>query len=79
MSKIRLGDFFFKPDIVQRQGNYDSFIRGLLTQHSQEVDQYFTEEVPKIQYLVVIRNVVIQQDWLAFIIHRVDFFYYFYR
>lgn len=79
MSKIRLGDFYFKPDIVQRQGNYDSFIRGLLTQHSQEVDQYFTEEVRKIQYLVVIQNVVIQQEWLASIILHVDFFYYFYR
>jgi len=68
-SKIRLGDFFFKPDIVQRQDNYDSFIRGLLTQHAQEVDQYFTEEVPKIQYLVVI-----QQEWLAAINYYVDFF-----
>jgi hypothetical protein len=44
-SKIRLSDYFFKPDIVQKQDNYDSFIRGLLKQKAQEVDQYFTEEV----------------------------------
>ncbi|XP_060871134.1 peroxidase-like isoform X1 [Metopolophium dirhodum] len=44
-SRIRISDFFFKPDIVQRQDNYDSFTRGLLTQHAQEVDQYFTEEI----------------------------------
>jgi len=44
-SKIRLSDYFFKPDIVQKQDNYDSFTRGLLTQKAQEVDQYFTEEV----------------------------------
>lgn len=44
-SKIRLSDFYFKPDIVQRQDNYDSFTRGLLTQPAQEVDQYYTVEV----------------------------------
>ncbi|XP_022170134.1 peroxidase-like isoform X2 [Myzus persicae] len=44
-SRIRLKDFFFKPDIIQRQGNYDSFTRGLLKQHVQEIDQYFTEEI----------------------------------
>lgn len=44
-SKIRLSDFFFKTDIVQRKDNYDNFLRGLLTQHSQEQDQFFTKEV----------------------------------
>lgn len=44
-SKIRLRDYFFKPDIVQEKDNYDSFTRGLLTQHSQEQDEYYTEEV----------------------------------
>lgn len=44
-SKIRLRDYFFKPDIVQEKDNYDSFTRGLLTQHSQEQDAFYTEEV----------------------------------
>lgn len=44
-STIRLSDFFSRVDIVQRNENYDSFIRGLLTQQSQGQDQYFTAEV----------------------------------
>lgn len=45
-SKILLRDYYFKTDIVQGQGNYDNFVRGLLTQPTQEQDQFFTEEVP---------------------------------
>jgi hypothetical protein len=44
-SKIRLSDFFLRTDIVQRGDNYDSFNRGLLSQYSQDQDQYFTAEV----------------------------------
>lgn len=44
-SKIRLSDFFFRSDIVQKNDNYDSFTRGMLTQRSQSQDQFFTEEV----------------------------------
>jgi len=48
--KIRLSDFFQRIDIVQNKNNYDSFYRGLLTQSSQEQDQYVTEEVSKILF-----------------------------
>ncbi|XP_022162140.1 peroxidase-like [Myzus persicae] len=44
-SKLRLGDFFQRTDIVQKKDNYDSFIRGLLSQIAQEQDQYYTSEV----------------------------------
>lgn len=44
-SKIRLSDFYFRTDIVQRKENYDNFMRGMLTQHAQGQDQFFTEEV----------------------------------
>lgn len=44
-SKIRLSDFYLRSDIVQNKDNYDSFTRGLLTQNSQEQDEFFTEEV----------------------------------
>uniref|UniRef100_A0A2S2NAX9 Peroxidase n=1 Tax=Schizaphis graminum TaxID=13262 RepID=A0A2S2NAX9_SCHGA len=47
-SKIRLSDYFFKPDIVQKQDNFDSFTRGLLTQKAQEVDKYFTKEISEL-------------------------------
>jgi len=57
-----MSDFFFKPDIVQRQDNYNSFTRGLLTQHAQEVDQYFTEEVRKYN-IVFVQNLVICIDF----------------
>lgn len=48
--KIRLSDFFQRIDIVQKNDNYDSFYRGLLTQNANEQDQYFTEEVNHILY-----------------------------
>lgn len=48
--KIRLSDFFQRIDIVQKNDNYNSFYRGLLTQNSNEQDQYFTEEVSDISY-----------------------------
>lgn len=44
-SRIRLSDFFLRSDIVQRKDNYDSFTRGLLSQHAQSQDQFFTVEV----------------------------------
>jgi len=44
-SKIRLSDFFLRTDIVQRGDNYDSFTRGLLSQITQDQDQFFTAEV----------------------------------
>lgn len=44
-SRIRLSDFYLRSDIVQKDKNYDSFTRGLLTQHAQGQDQFFTEEV----------------------------------
>jgi len=44
-SKIRLSDFFQRTDIVQREDNFDSLTRGLLTQIAQEQDQYYTSEV----------------------------------
>ncbi|XP_015374037.1 PREDICTED: peroxidase-like [Diuraphis noxia] len=53
-SKIRLSDFFLRTDIVQRGDNYDSFTRGLLSQISQEQDQYFTSEVS--EYLFRVPN-----------------------
>lgn len=50
-AKIRLSDFFLKTDVVQRKDNYDSFTRGLLTQHAQGQDEFFTEEVQKFNIL----------------------------
>lgn len=44
-SKMRLSDFYIRTDIVQRKENYDNFMRGMLTQHAQGQDQFFTEEV----------------------------------
>ncbi|VVC25043.1 Haem peroxidase,Haem peroxidase, animal type [Cinara cedri] len=43
-STIRLRDYYFKTDIVHGNDNYNSFVRGLLTQPSQELDQLYTEE-----------------------------------
>lgn len=34
-----------RTDIVQQGDNYDSFTRGLLTQHAQGQDEFFTKEV----------------------------------
>jgi len=45
MSRLRLSDFFLRSDVVQSKDNYDSFIRGMLTQHAQGQDQFFTTEV----------------------------------
>lgn len=44
-SKLRLSDIFLRPDIVQNKDNYDSLVRGMLTQHAQGQDQFFTKEV----------------------------------
>jgi len=44
-STLRLSDIFLRPDIVQNKDNYDSLIRGMLTQHAQGQDQFFTTEV----------------------------------
>lgn len=44
-SKLRLSDIFLRPDIVQSKDNYDSLVRGMLTQHAQGQDQFFTTEV----------------------------------
>ncbi|VVC25042.1 Hypothetical protein CINCED_3A001808 [Cinara cedri] len=51
-SRIRLSDFYFKTDIVQRNDNFDAFTRGLLTQRAQEQDQFFTEEVSEFLFRV---------------------------
>lgn len=55
--KIRLSDFFQRTDIVQKNDNYDSFYRGLLTQKAHEQDQYITKEVS---------NVLLQKKSRAF-------------
>lgn len=34
-----------RSDIVQDKDNYDSLVRGMLTQHAQGQDQFFTKEV----------------------------------
>ncbi|XP_015374036.1 PREDICTED: peroxidase-like [Diuraphis noxia] len=44
-SKLRLSDIFLRSDIVQDKDNYDSLIRGMLTQHAQGQDQFFTKEI----------------------------------
>lgn len=49
-SRIPLRDVYFKTDMVHGNGNYDNLVRGLLTQPSQEQDQFFTEEVPTYVY-----------------------------
>lgn len=46
-SKLRLSDIFLRPDIAQNKDNYDSLVRGMLTQHAQGQDQFFTREVFK--------------------------------
>jgi len=53
-SKIRLRDYYFIPEIVQNEDNYDRFSRGLLTQNAQDQDQYYTEEV----YYIFICNIL---------------------
>ncbi|XP_060870430.1 peroxidase-like [Metopolophium dirhodum] len=67
-SKIRLSDFFQRTDIVQRGDNFDSLTRGLLTQISQEQDQYFTSEVS--EYLFRIPNKTVGLDLPSFDIAR---------
>lgn len=42
---LRLSDVFSKTDMVQSNDNYDSFLRGMLTQKAQEQDQFVTNEV----------------------------------
>lgn len=51
-SKIRLRDYYFIPEIVQKEDNYDRFSRGLLTQNAQDQDQYYTEEVSDFAFRV---------------------------
>lgn len=51
-SKIRLRDYYFIPEIVQKKDNYDHFSRGLLTQNAQ--DQDHTTQKKYILYLFVI-------------------------
>jgi len=53
-SKIRLRDYYFIPEIVQKEDNYDHFSRGLLTQNAQDQDQYYTEEV----YYIFVYNII---------------------
>ncbi|XP_050432036.1 peroxidase-like [Adelges cooleyi] len=44
-AKIVLSDFFLRTDLVQKDDNYDSFTRGMLTQQAQGQDRFFTAEV----------------------------------
>ncbi|XP_060870138.1 peroxidase-like [Metopolophium dirhodum] len=44
-STLRLSDIFLRPDIAQNKDNYDSLVRGMLTQHAQGQDQFFTKEI----------------------------------
>jgi len=57
-STIRLSDFFLRTDIVQRIDNYDSFIRGLLSQIAQEQDQYYTSEVCLMVIPIVLKKLI---------------------
>lgn len=61
VSKIRLSDYFTKPQIVQNQNNYDSFTRGLLTQNSQAQDEFFTEEVEYFYLIYLIYKTILMK------------------
>lgn len=44
-STLRLSETFLRSDIVQVKDNYESLMRGMLTQHAQGQDQFFTTEI----------------------------------
>jgi len=67
-SKLRLSDLFLRTDIVQKNDNYDSFFRGLITQHAHEQDQYITEEIS--EYLLRRPNQTDGQDLITLDLER---------
>ncbi|XKL67089.1 hypothetical protein PGB90_010509 [Kerria lacca] len=45
VAEIRFSDFMNKPGIIQLPGNFDHFLRGLITQPQQEQDIFFSGEI----------------------------------
>lgn len=45
VDEIRFSDWMNKPGIIQVPGNFDNFLRGLITQPQQEQDMCFTSEI----------------------------------
>ena len=45
VDEIRFSDWMNRPGIIQAPGNFDNFLRGLITQSQQEQDISFTPEV----------------------------------
>lgn len=45
VGELRLSDWMNRPGIIQAAGNFDNFLRGLITQPQQEQDVFYTDEV----------------------------------
>ncbi|XP_050538281.1 peroxidase-like isoform X5 [Daktulosphaira vitifoliae] len=49
-SSLQLSDVFFKSDLVQENDNFDSITRGMITQHAQGQDQFFTSQISNLLF-----------------------------
>ncbi|XP_054280832.1 chorion peroxidase-like [Macrosteles quadrilineatus] len=47
---FRLSDVFFKPDLIQEDNAFENFVRGLMFQPAQKMNQGFTKEVTELLF-----------------------------